>query len=266
MQQYPSPISFGTQEGLPPMQQPTSPPKKPKEKDPVISFWKAQILVCLLVVAVVIFLRFIGGTTYTTLREQYIKRFCDVTSVDEVEKEETKKTAVVTPTVVETMGATVSQTAEVGDFQDDSLAIKENMLLLTGNTKSQNQMTLPVKGEVTSPFGYRIHPIYGTRMFHNGVDIGANSGTPIVATLTGQVEEADYNSSFGYYVILNHGSDFKTVYAHCSKITVSVGQTVQQGSTIALVGSTGVSTGPHLHFEVRRGEYRMNPAWLVNLS
>ncbi len=247
-------------------------PPKVKAKDPVIEFWKAQVVVCLLALLAVGTVRLVGGDIYRNVRDKYIQLFCDTTSVTEVlEAPDGNKQEVVTPTTVTAM-ATVTPTTvpvmgqDTGDSMDDSLAVKENMLLLTANATSQNSMTVPVEGRVTSPFGYRIHPVYGTRLFHNGVDIGADTGTPIVAALSGVVEKAEYNDSYGNYIILNHGKDFKTVYAHCSTLKVSVGDGVTQGSTIALVGSTGVSTGPHLHFEVRRGEYRVNPAWLVDLS
>lgn len=248
----------------------TPKPSQPTpQKDPVVEFWKAQIIVCVLALLAVGCIRLVGGDLYRNVRDKYMELFCEPTSVSEVV--DPPKTPTTTPTA--TTMATSSFVSslpvaeeESGDAADDSLAVKEEALLLTATTSNQNQMTVPVKGRVTSPFGYRIHPIYGTRLFHNGVDIGADSGTPIVAALDGVVEKADYNDSYGYYVIINHGKDLKTVYAHCSTLQVEAGQEVTRGSTIALVGSTGVSTGPHLHFEVRRGEYKVNPAWLVDLE
>ena len=266
MNEFPNAVSFG-EVSYEPEREPAPLPKKEKKKDPVIEFWKTQAVICLLALLAVGGIRLVGGDIYRNVRDKYIELFCQTTSVDEVLKEPETKTT--TPTVISTMATVTQTTVPVmaqggGDSVDDSLAVKEDALLLT--SASANQMTVPVKGVVTSPFGYRIHPIYGTRLFHNGVDIGADSGTPIVAALSGVVEEATYNESYGYYVILNHGKDFKTVYAHCSTLKVAVGEQVAQGETVALVGSTGVSTGPHLHFEVRRGEYKVNPAWLVDLE
>ena len=268
MKEFPNAVSFG-EVSYEPQNEPTPPPKEEKKKDPVIEFWKTQATICLLALLAVGVIRLVGGDIYRNVRDKYIELFCQTTSVKEVLEEPPVLTP--TPTVITTM-ATVTPTsvpvmaADGGDSVDDRLAVKENALLLTATSANQNQMVVPVKGVVTSPFGYRIHPIYGTRLFHNGVDIGADSGTPIVAALSGVVETADYNDSYGYYVILNHGKDFKTVYAHCSAFKVQVGEQIPQGKTIALVGSTGVSTGPHLHFEVRRGEYKVNPAWLVDLE
>ena len=266
MKEFPNAVSFGEVAYEPP-REPTPPPKKEKKKDPVVEFWKTQATVCLLALLAVGVLRLVGGDIYRNVRDKYIELFCQTTSVEEILEEPPAVTP--TPTVITTMATVTPTTVPVmaaggGDSVDDRLAVKENALLLT--SVSANQMTIPVKGVVTSPFGYRIHPIYGTRLFHNGVDIGADSGTPIVAALGGVVEEATYDESYGNYVILNHGKDFKTVYAHCSTLKVEEGQQIPKGDVIALVGSTGVSTGPHLHFEVRRGEYKVNPAWLVDLE
>jgi|GEM_PF-2216459 len=104
---------------------------------------------------------------------------------------------------------------------------------------------------ITSPYGYRIHPITGELKFHSGVDIGAKGGSPIVAVADGTVTISVYSSSYGNYVEINHGHGLRTRYAHMSKRLCKVGDTVTQGETIGLVGSTGNSTGNHCHFEVR---------------
>ena len=109
---------------------------------------------------------------------------------------------------------------------------------------------------VSSKFGYRIHPVYGTQKFHSGVDLAAPAGTAIYAAASGVVAGAGYNSSMGNYVMINHGSGLFTVYMHASALYVSEGEAVAAGQTIAAVGSTGVSTGNHLHFSVRlNGNY-----------
>lgn len=110
---------------------------------------------------------------------------------------------------------------------------------------------LSVPSPITSLFGWRVHPITGDRRFHAGTDLGAAMGTPILAAATGQVEVADYVGGYGLTVILNHSSAQQTLYGHMSEVFVQPGQVVQQGSVIGRVGSTGNSTGPHLHFEVR---------------
>ncbi|HVE98579.1 MAG TPA: peptidoglycan DD-metalloendopeptidase family protein [Mycobacteriales bacterium] len=109
----------------------------------------------------------------------------------------------------------------------------------------------PANGEVTSSYGYRRHPIYGSRRFHAGIDIGAGSGATIRAATKGRVVHAGELGSYGKIVVIDHGNGFSTAYAHQSRVAVRKGQQVSRGQTIGYVGSTGASTGPHLHFETR---------------
>jgi len=117
----------------------------------------------------------------------------------------------------------------------------------------------PVAGRVKSGFGYRIHPIFGYNRFHSGIDIVAPSGTLIKSADGGEIIHAGYDGGYGYSIMVYHGGGFATWYAHLSRILVSVGQRVERGQVIGLVGSTGWSTGPHLHFEVRINGGAQNP-------
>ncbi|WP_024832285.1 murein hydrolase activator EnvC family protein [Ruminiclostridium josui] len=112
---------------------------------------------------------------------------------------------------------------------------------------------------ISSPYGYRIHPIYKVRKLHTGIDIDAPSGATIVAANSGKVIMAGWNGGYGNCVIIDHGGGLATLYAHQSKILVQVGDTLKKGDTVGKVGSTGLSTGPHLHFEVRKGGETTDP-------
>ena len=113
---------------------------------------------------------------------------------------------------------------------------------------------------LSSPFGMRLHPIYGDYRMHNGVDLSCATGTPIYATRSGTVTIASYNSSAGYYVNVNHGDGFSSIYMHMTHYVVSYGQKVSQGQLLGYMGSTGASTGPHLHFGISFNGTYVNPA------
>lgn len=140
--------------------------------------------------------------------------------------------------------------------QSDKLAALINRS--TKNSKvvvSGKGFILPVHGRVTSPFGYRIHPIFKSKIFHSGIDYAVPMGTPIRASNSGRVIFSGWQGGYGKVVIIDHGNctgaPTTTLYAHMSQQKVSVGQMVSQGQIIGLSGSTGYSTGPHCHFEVR---------------
>lgn len=117
----------------------------------------------------------------------------------------------------------------------------------------------------SSPFGWRIHPIYGDWRFHYGIDLAAPSGTPIYATRAGRVTRTTYDSSSGYYVVLDHGDGFESKYLHMTHYIVSPGQSVSAGQVIGYVGSTGASTGAHLHFSIMYNGQHVNPAKYIGI-
>ena len=120
-------------------------------------------------------------------------------------------------------------------------------------------MSWPCSGPITSPFGYRTHPIFGTTIFHAGIDIGVDYGTPIHAADSGVVVYSGWISGYGNAVIIDHGGGVSTLYGHNQSLAVSEGQSVFKGSVIAYAGSTGNSTGPHCHFEVDVNGSPVNP-------
>ncbi len=118
----------------------------------------------------------------------------------------------------------------------------------------------PINGSITSSYGMRLHPIYKVIKFHEGTDFSAPEGTRVHATGDGIVTFSGYDRGYGQQITVKHGYGFKTLYAHLSKSLVRQGQRVSRGEIIALSGNTGISTGPHLHYEVQKDNIKVNPA------
>ena len=123
----------------------------------------------------------------------------------------------------------------------------------------QTRFIWPLEGDITSPFGWRIHPVLGTRHHHNGIDIDVPIGTTVRAAAPGNVYFVGDDEGYGTMVVLRHADGYLTIYGHLSTVLVSKGQSVEVGQPIAESGNTGLSTGPHLHFEIRNGEFPVDP-------
>ena len=123
---------------------------------------------------------------------------------------------------------------------------------------------IPVSGYSASGFGYRLHPILGEVKFHYGTDVAANSGDDIGAFAAGTVSFAGEDENLGNYVTVDHGGGWQSLYAHCGTVYVKAGNTVQPGQKLALVGATGLATGPHLHFELAHDGVYLNPEYYIN--
>ena len=121
------------------------------------------------------------------------------------------------------------------------------------------QLGWPVSGEITSPYGYRVHPIWGTTIYHSGIDIGVDEGTLVHAADGGVVVWSGWMGGYGYAVVIDHGNGLSTLYGHNSELAVDEGQSVAKGQVISYAGSTGNSTGPHVHFEVRANGDPVDP-------
>ena len=150
--------------------------------------------------------------------------------------------------------------------QDEARAASERITRMLQRSGLRNlpvqgsgAMIWPLGGPITSDFGWRVHPITGAQRFHSGIDIGGDYGDAICAAQAGTVEYAGWISGYGNAVIINHGGGISTLYGHCQSLNVSVGESVSQGDVIAYCGSTGNSTGPHCHFEVRENGEPVNP-------
>ncbi len=135
--------------------------------------------------------------------------------------------------------------------RDQSATVKEGL--------GSGRMIWPVRGRLSSPFGYRYHPVLKSRKLHNGQDIAVPTGTPVAAADGGVVLVSGWKGGYGYFVAIDHGGGISTCYGHNSRLLVKAGERITQGQTIALSGNTGLSTGPHVHFEVRINGVPVNP-------
>jgi murein DD-endopeptidase MepM/ murein hydrolase activator NlpD len=143
---------------------------------------------------------------------------------------------------------------------DDVANLAKNKAVLLASIPAVQPIANKDLKRMASGYGFRTHPIYKTEHFHSGIDFSANIGTEIYATGDGFVERADdLAQGYGNHVVINHGYGYETLYGHMSKIIARVGQRVKRGDIIGLVGSTGMSTAPHLHYEVIKNQNKINP-------
>ncbi len=216
-----------------------------------------QVSFVAVIIVSVTAVKFLGGDIYTDLKQWYIVNFNDDTDVNEVinpESESPKTTQEIEKSNTE------KQTQNM-----DALPTVTNTVLQTTKTGGVNSMCLPLQnGTVTSEFGGRINPITNASEKHKGLDLSAPYGSSIYAAADGEVILAQNSSSYGNYIIINHGGGLKTLYAHCSELLIEKGDIVKKSQVIAKVGSTGQSTRSHLHFEVILNEQYLNPSWLIN--
>ncbi len=154
---------------------------------------------------------------------------------------------------------------EISAFEAEQDKLRADIARLSSSGGSNpGILGWPLNGGVSSGFGYRVHPISGVRKLHTGLDISGGSGTPIVAAGSGTVIWAGWYGGYGNTVIIDHGGGLTTLYAHQSSLNVSSGSSVSGGSVVGYVGSTGYSTGPHLHFETREYGTPVNPMNYLN--
>lgn len=133
-------------------------------------------------------------------------------------------------------------------------------LQMTVNELSLYPVLYPVKNPcISSGFGWRKHPIYKRQKFHTGIDFAQAKDTPVYATGSGIVVRKGYDSGYGYFIEIQHAGGFRSFYAHLSKTFVNIGDSVRMGKYIACVGNTGITTGYHLHYEIRKGNRYLNP-------
>lgn len=198
------------------------------------------------------------------LEEQREAQAAEVASLDGL-RAEAAQAAEAAQVLVSSLNAEIARFEEHKEGLEADAAALEAELAARGSAgeKPSGPLARPVPGPVTSPFGYRIHPIFGTRKLHTGWDMSASAGSPIVAAADGVVVSAGVRGGYGNATVIDHGGGLATLYAHQSSMAVSSGQSVSQGQVIGYVGCTGYCTGAHLHFEVRVGGAPVDPSGYV---
>lgn len=163
-------------------------------------------------------------------------------------------------------GDSLNRRPEIEKWMEQVYSVKEfqriaDSLQMSIDELSDYPVIFPIKKpeRISSGFGMRYHPIYRVRKFHTGIDISGAKGTPVYATANGIVVRKGYCSGYGNYIEIKHAGGFHSFYAHLSKTMVSVGDVVNIATQIGCVGNTGISTGSHLHYEVRKGNCYLNP-------
>lgn len=229
--------------------------KVKKQKDRFLTFLSGQIFFCTVAVIFVLVISAIGGEIYDYSKSVFDECFNKPINVNQV------LTASQTKAVLQAQNLTQSKTEKKANSLTND---KINTVLSSVN--ANNSMCMPVDGSVTSEYSYRIHPVTGDYKLHSGIDIGANTGDNIYSVLDGVVSEVDKKckTTYGKYIVVKHSTGTSTLYGHCSKIIAKTGQTVKKGQIIAKVGSTGNSTGPHLHFEIKVNGEKLNPRWFAD--
>ena len=227
--------------------------------------------VCFLIITIVLLsIKIVLPQYYAPMSGSLKELFNEKTQVSLVKpnKEEPKKSDDKEPKTTTVTTDEFTYDFEVGQEDSQSAQYVFDLGLvrqMSTNKTNAFKMIMPlVPIRVSSPFGYRVNPVTGNYGMHGGIDLSANSGTAIKSVLSGKVLKSKYSSDYGNFVTVDHGDGLVTLYAHCSKLLVEAGDSVKQGDVIALVGSTGRSTGPHLHLEVRINDVRINPGYFLN--
>lgn len=215
-----------------------------KKYQPKLVLLLVQITVCLIILILATVLKSFGGSFFECVKQWYNDKINDSLivekSIDEYKNLMSKK------------------------FSKDVKFLNQDIKELQNINLSVNLFDPLESGKITSKFGKRNDPITGKESTHNGLDIGAESGKPIYAVLSGTVKKAEKIGGYGNCIIIDHGNNIETLYAHCQSLEVLSGDLVNRGQEVALVGSTGRSTGNHLHFEILIDGKRLNPEKFFN--
>ncbi len=242
-----------------------------KSGDAVARLTVVQLIACLLVIGTLFAVKKLSPSGFETVRSSYQNAMqYSMDARDVWAKIKDAANFVFEPAGVlsdETTSEAESET--YSDAADETLGKGSAELNVKANKMSFSPYYTtmgarkPVSGRISSPFGRREDPFTGEESLHSGIDIAAELGSPVSAAFYGTVTKVGEDDIAGKYILLSHADGLETFYCHCSEIIAELGAVIRQGETIALVGSTGMATGPHLHFEVRINGIKYDPARLV---
>ena len=239
------------------------PEKKERKSNPTNTVMIVQTIVCAAAILLVVMAGKLSPQTFDFIKQEYNRMMSVDIGADEIA--DSAKSA------AESVMGKGTDDSYTQDKKRGSANVKKQSLKRIPSAedgkavavmslfKDDGEITVPVHGEITSEYGNRTNPVSGEYLMHSGVDIAADQGAKVGAAYNGVVSEVGSNSVSGNYICLVHTDGTETLYCHCSKIIAKKGDVVRAGETIALVGSTGRSTGPHLHFEILLDGKSVNP-------
>lgn len=238
-----------------------------KKKDSFLGVLVTQSVVAALLIGIMLYSFFNSGSFYKTVVDGYEEQMSEDYSAEDI-REAFMKMNEYAEVFAENSGAEnesgVTYPAGGNDILFTSLDALEGICFEEIDTGVRMQIPLD-DYTVSSEFGYRIGPITGEAGIHTGLDLAADYGTEIKAAADGKVVDASWDNSYGNYIKIQHDNNTVSIYAHCSSLCAEEGEKVESGDVIARVGSTGDSTGNHLHFEIRKDNIRINPSFYVDV-
>lgn len=223
-----------------------------------------QVLVCAFFILLVFLAWKLSPSTFDFLKNEYNR----IMSVDMTAKELYDSARGLSEDVFGTKESETltDDTADIPEAEGgEDIEESDSTVAVMASLGNSKKITVPLHGRITSRYGYRINPISGKYGLHTGVDIAADEGTNIVAAYNGVIKDTGYGTKKGKFVLMEHIDGSETLYCHCSEVLVDEGTIIRAGETIALVGNTGWSTGPHLHFEIHNSNgSTIDPLSVIN--
>ena len=209
-----------------------------------------RTIICTLIILTLTLLKFVFNNSFKKFSEYYNENFLDNINIEQVIEEKP-----------------IQQDKKADENNIKPVAVVDAALEKLNADSITTNMCLPVDYQrISSEYGYRYNPVTGKYALHSGIDFAAPDGQEIYAVEDGVVNKSMYSTDLGYFVQIDHSNGLYSTYAHCSELKVEQGDDVRKGDLIALVGSTGQSTGPHLHFEIKLNNTILNPIYYLPIT